>query len=117
MSHPNARFTIEAANLDNYSEKMEDPSGVITRVFTYNGRDADTMPPVWIAKNADHGVVLGASIVSKATATEVGVTGVKRQPWANQPFIPGALGDNMNAQFEFSTAPISPRNTSPSWPV
>ena len=59
------------------------------------------MPPVRVARNADEGVVIGASIVSKATATEVGVTGVKRQPWANQPFIPGALGDNMVAQFEF----------------
>ena len=54
-----------------------------------------------MARNADEGVVIGASIVSKATATEVGATGVKRQPWANQPFIPGSLGDNMKAQFDF----------------
>ena len=101
LSHPNARFTINAESLDNYSPKIEDPAGVITRVFTYNGRDSDTMPPVWVAKDPNHGVVLGASIISQATATEVGATGVKRQPWANQPFIPGALGDNMRAQFEF----------------
>lgn len=101
LSHPNARFTIRAQALSNYSAKMQDPAGVITKVFTYNGRDSDTMPPVRVARNADEGVVIGASIVSKATATEVGVTGVKRQPWANQPFIPGALGDNMVAQFEF----------------
>ncbi|MCF8031552.1 MAG: phosphoenolpyruvate carboxykinase (GTP) [Desulfarculaceae bacterium] len=101
LSHGNARFTIRASSLSNYSDKMQDPAGVVTKVFTYNGRDADTMPPVRVARNADEGVVIGASIVSKATATEVGVTGVKRQPWANQPFIPGALGDNMVAQFEF----------------
>lgn len=101
LSHANARFTLSAEVLSNYSDKMEDPAGVVTRVFTYNGRDADTMPPVWVAKNMDHGIALGASIVSKATATEVGVTGVKRQPWANQPFIPGNLGDYMEAQFEF----------------
>ena len=101
LSHANARFTLSAEVLSNYSDKMEDPGGVVTRVFTYNGRDADTMPPVWVAKNMDHGIALGASIVSKATATEVGVTGVKRQPWANQPFIPGNLGDYMEAQFEF----------------
>jgi len=59
------------------------------------------MPPVWVGKNADHGVVIGASIVSAATATEVGATGVKRQPWANAPFIPGALSDYMRVQFEF----------------
>ena len=101
LSHPNARFTLSAEVLDNYSKRMEDPAGVITKVFTYNGRDSDTMPPVWVAKNPDHGVVLGASIVSAATATEVGVTGVKRQPWANQPFIPGDLGHYMECQFEF----------------
>ena len=101
LSHGNARFTMRAEALANCSDKLHDPAGVPTRVFTYNGRDADTMPPVRVARTADEGVVIGASIVSKATATEVGVTGVKRQPWANQPFIPGALGDNMVAQFEF----------------
>jgi phosphoenolpyruvate carboxykinase (GTP) len=59
------------------------------------------MPPVWVAKNPDHGVAIGASIVSAATATEVGATGVKRAPWANAPFIPGALGDYMQVQFDF----------------
>jgi phosphoenolpyruvate carboxykinase (GTP) len=31
----------------------------------------------------------------------VGAKGVKRAPWANAPFIPGALGDYMEAQFKF----------------
>ena len=75
--------------------------GAETRVITYSGRDSDTMPPVWVAKNSDQGVVIGACIVSAATATEVGATGVKRAPWANAPFIPGALGDYMDAQFKF----------------
>ncbi len=70
-------------------------------MITYSGRDADTMPPVWVGKNPDHGVVIGASIVSAATATEVGATGVKRQPWANAPFIPGPLADYMKTQFTF----------------
>jgi phosphoenolpyruvate carboxykinase (GTP) len=59
------------------------------------------MPPVWVAQNSDSGVVIGACIVSAATATEVGATGIKRAPWANAPFIPGALGDYMDAQFKF----------------
>ncbi len=101
ISHPNARCTISSSVLENYSDKAEDPSGVETRVITYSGRDSDTMPPVWAAKNTDHGVVIGACIVSAATATEVGASGVKRAPWANAPFIPGALGDYMKAQFDF----------------
>ena len=101
ISHPNARCTLASTALGNYSEKAEDPAGVETRVITYSGRDSDTMPPVWTARNSDEGVVIGACIVSAATATEVGAKGVKRAPWANAPFIPGALGDYMDAQFTF----------------
>jgi len=101
VSHPNARCTISSESLANYSGEAENPAGVETRVITYSGRDSDTMPPVWVGRTPDEGVVIGACIVSAATATEVGATGVKRQPWANAPFIPGALGDYMDAQFRF----------------
>jgi phosphoenolpyruvate carboxykinase (GTP) len=101
LSHPNSRCTLKSSSLDNYSDEAENPDGALTRVFTYSGRDADTMPPVWAAQNSDAGVVIGACIVSAATATEVGATGIKRAPWANAPFIPGALGDYMDAQFKF----------------
>ena len=101
MSHPNSRCTLSNKALGNYSERNEDPAGVETRIVTYSGRDSDTMPPVWVARDSDHGVVIGACIVSAATATEVGATGVRRQPWANAPFIPGSLGEYMEAQFQF----------------
>ncbi|MCP4118849.1 MAG: phosphoenolpyruvate carboxykinase (GTP) [Desulfobacteraceae bacterium] len=101
ISHPNSRCTLASTALANYSGEAENPEGVPTRIFTYSGRDSDTMPPVWVAKDSDAGVVIGACIVSAATATEVGATGVKRAPWANAPFIPGALGDYMAAQFDF----------------
>jgi len=101
LSHPNARCTLASNALDNFSDFAEDPGGAETRVITYSGRDSDTMPPVWAAENSDQGVVIGASIVSAATATEVGATGVKRSPWANAAFIPGSLGDYMDAQFKF----------------
>jgi phosphoenolpyruvate carboxykinase (GTP) len=101
ISHPNSRCTVTASALANYSDETENPDGVVSRIFTYSGRDSDTMPPVWAAKTTDDGVAIGACIVSAATATEVGVTGVKRAPWANAPFTPGALGDYMDAQFKF----------------
>lgn len=101
LSHPNSRCTVSSKALANYTEKAEDPGGVETMIFTYSGRDSDTMPPVWATKDPDQGVVIGACIVSAATATEVGATGVRRQPWANAPFIPGALGDYMETQFQF----------------
>jgi phosphoenolpyruvate carboxykinase (GTP) len=102
LSHPNARCTVECTEIGNYNEAAaEDPRGVEVRVITYGGRDSDTMPPVRVAKDPDHGVVIGASILSAATATEVGAEGVRRQPWANEPFIPGPLADYMDAQFSF----------------
>lgn len=102
MSHKNSRCTLVASAIANHAtEASEDAAGVPVKIITYSGRDSDTMPPVWVAKSADAGVVIGASIISKATATEVGATGVRRQPWANAPFIPGSLGDYMAAQFQF----------------
>jgi phosphoenolpyruvate carboxykinase (GTP) len=109
MSHKNSRCTLLASAIANHAtEAAEDPAGVPVKVFTYSGRDSDTMPPVWAARTMDEGVVIGASIVSQATAMEVGVTGVRRQPWANAPFIPGSLADYMEAQFVFfNSAKIS----------
>jgi phosphoenolpyruvate carboxykinase (GTP) len=102
LSNPNARCTVDNEFIGNYNEAVsEDPRGVEVKVITYSGRDSDTMPPVCVAKNPDHGVVIGASILSAATATEVGAKGVRRQPWANEPFIPGPLADYMDAQFTF----------------
>lgn len=113
ISHPNARCTLASKALPNYSDLAEDSKGVETLVVTYSGRDSDTMPPVWVGKNSDHGVVIGATIVSAATATEVGATGVKRAPWANAPFIPGALGDYMEVQFKFFGNPEIAKDKQP----
>ena len=102
LSNPNARCTVDNKFIRNYNMvAAQDPRGVEIKVITYSGRDSDTMPPVWVARNPDHGVVIGASILSAATATEVGAKGVRRQPWANEPFIPGPLADYMDAQFVF----------------
>jgi phosphoenolpyruvate carboxykinase (GTP) len=102
VSNPNARITLTNDAITNFNHAAAwDPAGVPVKVITYSGRDSDTMPPVWVAKNPDHGVVIGASILSAATATEVGARGVSRQPWANSPFIPCPLGDYMEAQFLF----------------
>jgi len=102
LSHPNSRCTVDNTFIGNYNEAAaEDPDGVEIKVITYSGRDSDTMPPVWVARNPDHGVVIGASVLSAATATEVGAKGVRRQPWANEPFIPGPLADYMDSQFVF----------------
>ncbi len=107
ISHPNARCTIRSNQLRNFDEESaNDPNGVETKVFTYSGRDADTMPPVIAALTPEEGVTFGADIASATTATEVGSKGdVKRSPWANAPFFLGALGEYMDGQFKFFTNP------------
>ncbi|MGM0451724.1 MAG: phosphoenolpyruvate carboxykinase (GTP) [Thermodesulfobacteriota bacterium] len=101
VSHPNSRCMFAFHALPNYSDRAKVAEGAEIGVITYSGRDSDTMPPVWVAKTPEHGVAIGACIVSAATAAEVGAKGVKRSPWSNSPFIPGVLGDYMDAQFQF----------------
>ena len=105
MSHPNSRCTLLAEAIGNHDKAANaDPAGCKVDIVTYSGRDADTMPPIWVARTPDAGVAIGASLVSKATATEMGATGVNRQPWANAPFIAGGLTDYLDAQIKFFNA-------------
>jgi phosphoenolpyruvate carboxykinase (GTP) len=102
MSHPNSRCTLKAEAVGNHNKAANaDPSGIVIKVITYSGRDSNTMPPIWVAKNMDAGVAIGASVVSKATAAEIGASGVNRQPWANTPFVAGTLTDYLEAQLNF----------------
>jgi len=102
MSHPNSRCTLKAEAVGNHNKAVNaDPRGIVIEVITYSGRDANTMPPIWVAKDMDAGVAIGASIVSKATAAEIGASGVNRQPWANTPFVAGPLADYLDAQLAF----------------
>ena len=107
ISHPNSRCTIRSNQLSNYNEAAaDDANGVDTLVFTYSGRDPETMPPVVAGLTPQEGVTFGADIASQTTATEVGAKGdIKRSPWANAPFFLGALGDYMEGQFKFFTNP------------
>ena len=102
MSHPNSRCTLLAEAVGNHNKAVNaDASGIVIEVITYSGRDSNTMPPIWVAKTMDAGVAIGASIVSKATAAEIGASGVNRQPWANTPFVACDLADYLDAQLNF----------------
>ncbi len=102
MSHPNSRCTLMAEAVGNHNKEANaDPAGIVIKVITYSGRDSNTMPPIWVAKSMDAGVTIGASIVSKATAAEIGTSGVNRQPWANTPFVAGTMADYLDAQLNF----------------
>ena len=49
ISHPNARCTVSCDSIGNFSKGFgHDPASIAIKVITYSGRDADTMPPVWV---------------------------------------------------------------------
>ncbi len=51
ISNANARATLSNTAIGNYNHAIaSDPVGVPIKVITYSGRDSDTMPPVWVAK-------------------------------------------------------------------
>jgi phosphoenolpyruvate carboxykinase (GTP) len=93
-AHPNSRFTVRANQCPSWSPEAENDQGVPIDAIVFGGRRGSLVPLVMEARDWTHGVLMGASMASEATAaaTDVG-TSIRRDPMAMKPFCGYNYGD------------------------
>ena len=105
-AHPNSRFCCPAEQCPIIHPKWEDPEGVPISALIFGGRRPEGIPVVMESFDWKHGVMLGASLKSEATAAaEFKGKVIMHDPMAMRPFMGYNFGKYLQHWLDFEDKP------------